>query len=152
LRQARIKAGFGSRPAAEKATGISAFSLKAYEDGKNKPSVDALRCLAAHYSVSTDWLLGLSDSPAVLPTGMVLVDAARAKAILEAETEQQAARLLDWGTPPLVTLALEIQPGSRTMSVSETQELAERVLGHLKSRWPKLVSRWHKSLRVGEFD
>lgn len=48
-------------------TGIAVGSLSKYQNDKAEPGIDALSKIAAYFKVSTQWLLGLSKSPAIDP-------------------------------------------------------------------------------------
>lgn len=58
--------------AVETATGISASLIKDLEDDKSTRSVgyDKVAALAKHYGVSSDFLLNLSDDPAIRPSAV----------------------------------------------------------------------------------
>lgn len=44
--------------------GFGASQMNRYENGKQDPSMDVLKRMAAELQVTTDWLLGLADEPA----------------------------------------------------------------------------------------
>ena len=46
-----------------KELGISRASLSYYENGERKPDINVLYTIASYFDVSTDYLLGLSDTP-----------------------------------------------------------------------------------------
>lgn len=58
--------------AVEQATGVSASLIKDLEDDNSKRSVgyDKVAALAKHYGVSANWLLELSDDPAMQPSAV----------------------------------------------------------------------------------
>ena len=80
------------------ATGISKSLIQALEDDENNRSVgyDKVATLAAHYHVSTDYLLGLSDDPSLSPAATDDLHLSE-KAIKQMKyftcTEQHAAEL-----------------------------------------------------------
>ena len=47
----------------EKNAGLSNASFQAWKNGRSKPSSDSIVKLAKYFNVTTDYLLGLSDSP-----------------------------------------------------------------------------------------
>lgn len=47
--------------------GISRVALSYYESGDRKPDINVLSSLARYYKVSSDYLLGLSDTPSLAP-------------------------------------------------------------------------------------
>lgn len=56
----------------EQATGVSASLIKDLEDNNSTRSVgyDKVAALAKHYGVSSDWLLSLTDDPAIKPSAV----------------------------------------------------------------------------------
>lgn len=60
----RLRECRGTRSAREIATvlGVTPQCLTGYERGRAEPTCSMLVTLAKHYNVTTDWLLGLSDS------------------------------------------------------------------------------------------
>lgn len=56
------KSGESARQVEIKA-GLSNASFQAWRNGRNKPSADAIVKIAQYFNVTTDYLLGLSDSP-----------------------------------------------------------------------------------------
>ncbi|MGE7623552.1 helix-turn-helix domain-containing protein [Viridibacillus sp. NPDC096237] len=50
-----------------KVIGITRPAYTAYETGKRNPDYDTLEKIADYYDVSTDYLLGRSDSPTLSP-------------------------------------------------------------------------------------
>lgn len=65
----RLKAlrGDKSQDEVSKGIGISRGALSYYESGDRKPDINTLYALAKYYGVSTDYLLGLSDTPSLSP-------------------------------------------------------------------------------------
>ena len=55
--------------------GITSQAYQFYEYGKVSPSAESIIKLADAYNVSTDYLLGRTDSPRPVPADKVLVDA-----------------------------------------------------------------------------
>lgn len=49
----------------EKNAGLSNASFQAWKNGRSKPSSDSIVKLAKYFNVTTDYLLGLSDSPSL---------------------------------------------------------------------------------------
>lgn len=62
LAQARKKAGLSQNKIAE-VLGIPQQQYSRYENGKNEIPVRYIMALCKYYNVSSDWLLGLSDTP-----------------------------------------------------------------------------------------
>lgn len=54
--------------------GVTASVVSAYETGIRQPSLESLIKLACLFDVSTDYLLGVSDSTASKPKNMVSLD------------------------------------------------------------------------------
>lgn len=52
----------------EKNAGLSNASFQAWKNGRSKPSSDSIVKLAKYFNVTTDYLLGLSDSPSLSQT------------------------------------------------------------------------------------
>ncbi|MCR9245627.1 MAG: helix-turn-helix transcriptional regulator [bacterium] len=85
LAQARHKAGL-SQTAAAKEIGLArGQSIGDYEQGKFDFQVSRLAELCALYRVSTDWVLGLAETPELRAAGGVINKAAE-EAVLRAET------------------------------------------------------------------
>jgi transcriptional regulator with XRE-family HTH domain len=63
LKEARLSAGLSQRRLAEQ-LGIALRSYQYYETDRNYPAIPYLIMLADILNVSTDYLLGRSDSPA----------------------------------------------------------------------------------------
>ncbi len=67
LKAAREKMGF-SQAELCKRCGLSAKQIWRYEREDHDPSIDVLPRIAKELGVSTDWLLGLTDTPtAIIP-------------------------------------------------------------------------------------
>lgn len=64
---ARVKAGLSQKELSRE-TGLSQPNISLYEHGKQKPTVTALYCISKVCNVSCDYLLGLSDEIAELPS------------------------------------------------------------------------------------
>ena len=64
LKAARALRGWTQAELAERA-GLPPTSIAHFESGSRKPSFDTLRRLAAALDVSTDYLLGRTDDPAI---------------------------------------------------------------------------------------
>lgn len=62
LKAARVTKGIKQREAAEYLQ-ITTRSYQQYEGGVRRPSFEALAALAVYLDVTTDYLLGLSDTP-----------------------------------------------------------------------------------------
>lgn len=62
LKAARTAKGLKQREAAEYLQ-ITVRSYQQYEGGVRRPSFEALAALAVYLDVTTDYLLGLSDTP-----------------------------------------------------------------------------------------
>ena len=63
LREARQRAGFANHDAVAKQLGLTREGYGRLERGNVMPRADVLLRLARTFSVSVDWLLGLSDEP-----------------------------------------------------------------------------------------
>lgn len=62
LREARLRRNL-TQDDVQKALGIGPIQLNRYENGKSRPLPDVLVGLAGFLEVSTDYLLGLTDTP-----------------------------------------------------------------------------------------
>lgn len=62
LKAARIEKGLKQREVAEYLQ-ITVRSYQQYEGGVRRPNFEALAALAIYLDVTTDYLLGLSDTP-----------------------------------------------------------------------------------------
>lgn len=62
LQQVRQERGFSRKEIAE-ILEITPRAYQYYEEGKREPGYDKLVVLAQHLNVSSDYLLGLSDTP-----------------------------------------------------------------------------------------
>jgi len=62
LKQLREKAGYSQRDLA-KLLNIGSSTLAMYEVNRRQPDYDTLRIFASFFNVSTDYLLGLADTP-----------------------------------------------------------------------------------------
>ena len=65
IRQCRIDAGLSQSEAA-KLAGISQQSISTYEKGTRIPLAPAIIAMARAYGVTTDYLLGVSDTPMIV--------------------------------------------------------------------------------------
>ena len=151
LRDARRLAGLRSRPAAERVTGISEHTLRAYEDGVNAPSASKLARLARAYDVSVDYLLGLVSSPQSLPVGKVIVDQGAIEAVLSANTPESIRYYLrrHLNALPWIT---EVPENVRVLTISQAMQLRERLVEHVRSVAPELVDRLRPDFGVLDLD
>ena len=62
LKRFRLQGGYSQGDVAEK-IGIMQQMYYKYEAGKNIPSAEVIKKIAVAFNVSTDYLLGLSDTP-----------------------------------------------------------------------------------------
>ena len=62
LQKIRIERGFSRQEIAD-ILEITPRAYQYYEEGKREPNYDKLVALAKHLKVSSDYLLGLSDTP-----------------------------------------------------------------------------------------
>ena len=62
LNQLRDKRGV-SQAAVSKEIGVSRYTIYSYEKGKTEPTLDGLVTLADYFDVTTDYLLGRTDTP-----------------------------------------------------------------------------------------
>ena len=62
LQKARAERGFSRKEIAD-ILKITPRAYQYYEEGKREPSYDKLVILSRHLAVSSDYLLGLSDTP-----------------------------------------------------------------------------------------
>ena len=62
LQKIRIERGFSRQEVAD-ILEIKSRAYQYYEEGKREPNYDKLVALAKHLKVSSDYLLGLSDTP-----------------------------------------------------------------------------------------
>lgn len=62
LQKIRIERGFSRQEVAD-ILEITSRAYQYYEEGKREPNYDKLVALAKHLKVSSDYLLGLSDTP-----------------------------------------------------------------------------------------
>ena len=62
LKQLRDVRGV-SQAAVSKEIGVSRYAIYSYEKGKTAPTLDGLIMLADYFDVTTDYLLGRSDTP-----------------------------------------------------------------------------------------
>ena len=67
IKELRLSKDYTQSDAA-KIFGISAPAYSAYESGKSIPPLDKLIHISEHYSVSLDWLCGLSDGNFITPS------------------------------------------------------------------------------------
>lgn len=71
--------------------GLKQTTYSAWETGKKEPSLSVLAGIAKHFGVTTDWLLGLSDSRGVSITATDHSVAANNSTV---QTPQECATLL----------------------------------------------------------
>ena len=57
-----------------KATGITRQTISQYMDGSILPNIEKMYFIARHFNVSTDYLLGLTDTPAIHPNFREICD------------------------------------------------------------------------------
>lgn len=62
LKQLRDARGV-SQAAVSKEIGVSRYAIYSYEKGKTAPTLDGLIMLADYFDVTTDYLLGRTDTP-----------------------------------------------------------------------------------------
>ena len=62
IREARIRAKL-TQPQMADALGLSLRTYQKYEEGSRRPPLETLVGIALKLHVSTDWLLGIGDSP-----------------------------------------------------------------------------------------
>jgi|GEM_PF-937933 len=62
LRQIRENRGFSQRELG-KICGLGANQINRYENGTSEPTVQTLKTIAAQLEVTTDYLIGLADTP-----------------------------------------------------------------------------------------
>ncbi len=62
IREARNAAGL-TQPQMAESLGLSLRTYQKYEEGSRRPPLDTLVNIALKLHVSTDWLLGIGDSP-----------------------------------------------------------------------------------------
>ena len=61
FKDARVQSGISQKDAAEQLQ-VSAATVNNWESGRRLPTIDALEKMADLYGVSTDYLLGSTDS------------------------------------------------------------------------------------------
>ena len=131
LRMTRDRLGL-SREDVEAATKVPAPTLKNWENnrfGNRGPTCLSLLQIAKLYSVSIDWLLGLTDDDLPLPAGHVIVDMALVRRIEKATSLTQ---LRDRDEP--IVWAADIPEFRKVFPPedAEFQELEKQVQAKLK--------------------
>jgi transcriptional regulator with XRE-family HTH domain len=99
-------------------------TVSTYENG-TEPQVSVLRSLAEIFGVTTDFLLGLSKHPTVLPTDWWLVDDGHIDALLKAKDSSQLKPLQD--PDGGITIGFPIPQRPRLVSSSDYKSLRDRV-------------------------
>lgn len=66
FKDARVQSGISQKDAAEQLQ-VSAATVNNWESGRRLPTIDALEKMADLYGVSTDYLLGRTDSSNPVP-------------------------------------------------------------------------------------
>lgn len=125
--------------------GATQGSVRNWEKGRAMPPADAIARASQALGVSSDWLLGLTESQHGLPAGQVMVDRRLVDRLLSARTSKQVESLLDPDPDPVV-YAIAIPEGAQLLARREADELVSRVSLHLTSH-PEAIAAWRRKLR-----
>ncbi|NJL96201.1 MAG: helix-turn-helix transcriptional regulator [Anaerolineae bacterium] len=97
IRKLRLQNGWTQTELAERSD-LERKSIIRYENGQNIPGGKALASLAKVFSVTTDYLLGLSDEPQPIPASESALSAVELEAIQvlrRARSDEHRARLVN---------------------------------------------------------
>ncbi|MFA8439341.1 helix-turn-helix domain-containing protein [Pueribacillus sp. YX66] len=132
LKELREKSGYLQKFVADK-LGVKSNTLSGYENGTRSPDPDMLISLAKLYDVTTDYLLGKSDSPALTEKDEQDI----AKRMEKLKKDLTSAEGLSFHGEPLSEEAIE--------SLLEAIEYAERQTTRINKKYiPKKYRKDNK--------
>lgn len=138
LRQARESLGLTQEQAAVLCD-VTKRSIQNWERGQNKMSARGLMGLAKGLRVSSDWLLGLSQSRSPMANGSVTVDEAALDALRHCLTSEELDRrnVIEW-RPSLVPVLTRITERTRVISESDAVGIEREVYELIERKFPSL--------------
>lgn len=120
-------------------------SVRNWEKARVMPSAEAVAKASRALRVSSDWLLGLTNSEDGLPPGKVMVDIELAERLLASRTAKQLEQLLDPAPAPVV-YAIPIPERAKLMERRDADALVKRIESHLLS-FPEALKAWRRKLK-----
>jgi transcriptional regulator with XRE-family HTH domain len=144
LKKSRSVAGL-SLPQAEAASGVAAAVIEKYEGGRTlAPNAFVVGRLASAYSVSTDYLLGLTEEDD-LPSGTFVVHQHVVDAVRVAHSAKDLVNLIEW-TPTFIPFWDVVGANRRVSSKSEIYALSLELETKVGSLAPELVNSYMQGL------
>lgn len=86
LKQLRTENGLTQQDLAD-ILKVSPSTIGMYEQNRRDPDTNTIKSLAVHFSVSTDWLLGLTDVPNVHSVIKIREEAKQAEEIIKIDSD-----------------------------------------------------------------
>ena len=145
LRIGRQRAGKTQTQVAE-ALGVAPNTVSGWEAGTRMPRAPELAKLVPVLGCTADYLIGVSDSPAVLPVGGLLIDQELVDRILACQNEAEIIGLVDWD-PQMMTFWHVVRSGMRVGSEGEIERRVAQLAGHVQKIAPTVWREWAEARR-----